>query len=60
MVRNLVRRNFNKLVSTALGGILPARFSGTFSNRMAHIARWNAVMRENDDIIKRWNEFILG
>ena len=35
-----------------------ARIGGALWDRMGNIACWNTVMRENDYLIQRWNQFI--
>jgi putative spermidine/putrescine transport system substrate-binding protein len=37
-----------------------ARDGGTYEQRMGAVACWNAVMDENDYLIKKWNEFIAA
>jgi putative spermidine/putrescine transport system substrate-binding protein len=37
-----------------------ARDGGTYDQRMGSVACWNAVMDENDYLIKKWNEFIAA
>jgi putative spermidine/putrescine transport system substrate-binding protein len=39
------------------GGV---RDGGTYEQRMGSVACWNAVMDENDYLIKKWNEFIAA
>jgi putative spermidine/putrescine transport system substrate-binding protein len=36
------------------------RDGGSFDERMGTVACWNAVMDENDYLIKKWNEFIAA
>ena len=36
------------------------RDGGSFYERMGHVACWNAVMDENDYMVRKWNEFIAA
>ncbi len=36
------------------------RDGGTYEQRMGSVACWNAVMDENDYLVKKWNEFIAA
>jgi putative spermidine/putrescine transport system substrate-binding protein len=36
------------------------RDGGSFDERMGSVACWNAVMDENDYMVKKWNEFIAA
>jgi putative spermidine/putrescine transport system substrate-binding protein len=36
------------------------RDGGTYEERMGSVACWNAVMDENDYLVKKWNEFIAA
>jgi putative spermidine/putrescine transport system substrate-binding protein len=36
------------------------RDGGTYEERMGAVVCWNAVMDENDYLIKKWNEFIAA
>ena len=36
------------------------RDGGSFEQRMGSVACWNAVMDENDYMVRRWNEFIAA
>ena len=35
-----------------------ARDGGSYDDRMGNVACWNAVMDENDYMVRKWNEFI--
>jgi putative spermidine/putrescine transport system substrate-binding protein len=37
-----------------------SRDGGSYEQRMGSVACWNAVMDENDYLIKKWNEFIAA
>ena len=37
-----------------------ARDGGSFEARMGAVACWNAVMDENDYMVRKWNEFIAA
>src|SRR5271168_101092 len=37
-----------------------SRDGGSYDQRMGSVACWNAVMDENDYLIKKWNEFIAA
>jgi putative spermidine/putrescine transport system substrate-binding protein len=37
-----------------------SRDGGSYDERMGSVACWNAVMDENDYLIKKWNEFIAA
>lgn len=34
------------------------RDGGSFTKRMGHVACWNSVLDENQDMVRKWNEFI--
>ncbi len=34
--------------------------SGSFADRMGRVACWNSVMKEQDYLVKKWNEFIAA
>ena len=36
------------------------RDSGSFHERMGHVACWNSVMDENQYMVRKWNEFIAA
>jgi putative spermidine/putrescine transport system substrate-binding protein len=36
------------------------RDGGSYEERMGHVACWNAVMDENDYMVRKWNEFIAA
>jgi putative spermidine/putrescine transport system substrate-binding protein len=36
------------------------RDGGSFYDRMGHVACWNAVMNENQYMVRKWNEFIAA
>ena len=36
------------------------RDGGSYDDRMGGVACWNAVMDENDYMVKKWNEFIAA
>ena len=36
------------------------RDGGSFEDRMGAVACWNAVMDENDYLVKKWNEFVAA
>ena len=36
------------------------RDGGSYEARMGGVACWNAVMDENDYLVKKWNEFIAA
>ncbi|MEI4472654.1 ABC transporter substrate-binding protein [Frigidibacter sp. MR17.24] len=36
------------------------RDGGSFEERMGHVACWNAVMDENQYMVRKWNEFIAA
>jgi putative spermidine/putrescine transport system substrate-binding protein len=36
------------------------RDGGSYDERMGHVACWNAVMDENDYMVRKWNEFIAA
>jgi putative spermidine/putrescine transport system substrate-binding protein len=36
------------------------RDGGSFEARMGAVACWNAVMDENDYMVRKWNEFIAA
>jgi putative spermidine/putrescine transport system substrate-binding protein len=36
------------------------RDGGSFYERMGHVACWNAVMDENQHMVRKWNEFIAA
>ena len=36
------------------------RDGGSFQERMGSVACWNAVMDENDYMVRKWNEFIAS
>jgi putative spermidine/putrescine transport system substrate-binding protein len=37
-----------------------SRDGGSYDDRMGSVACWNAVMDENDYLVKKWNEFIAA
>ena len=37
-----------------------ARDGGSYDDRMGNVACWNAVMDENDYMVRKWNEFIAA
>ena len=37
-----------------------ARDGGSYEDRMGNVACWNAVMDENDYMVRKWNEFIAA
>jgi putative spermidine/putrescine transport system substrate-binding protein len=37
-----------------------ARDGGSYDDRMGNVACWNAVMDENDYMVRKWNEFIAS
>jgi putative spermidine/putrescine transport system substrate-binding protein len=36
------------------------RDGGSFADRMGKVACWNAVMDENQYMVRKWNEFIAS
>ena len=36
------------------------RDGGSYDDRMGNVACWNAVMDENDYMVRKWNEFIAA
>ena len=36
------------------------RDGGSYEERMGAVACWNAVMDENDYMVRKWNEFIAA
>ena len=36
------------------------RDGGSYDDRMGNVACWNAVMDENDSMVRKWNEFIAA
>ena len=36
------------------------RDGGAFADRMGHVSCWNSVMKEQDYLVKKWNEFIAA
>jgi len=36
------------------------RDGGSFEERMGRVACWNAVMDENQYMVRKWNEFIAA
>ena len=46
------------------GGLLEkagaTRDGGSYNDRMGNVACWNAVMDENDYMVRKWNEFIAA
>ena len=38
----------------------PMRDGGSYDDRMGSVACWNAVMDENDYMVRKWNEFIAA
>ena len=36
------------------------RDGGSYDDRMGNVACWNAVMDENDYMVRKWNEFIAS
>ena len=36
------------------------RDGGSYDDRMGAVACWNAVMDENDYMVRKWNEFIAA
>ena len=36
------------------------RDGGSYEERMGGVACWNAVMDENDYMVRKWNEFIAA
>ena len=36
------------------------RDGGSYDERMGNVACWNAVMDENDYMVRKWNEFIAS
>jgi putative spermidine/putrescine transport system substrate-binding protein len=36
------------------------RDGGSYDDRMGSVACWNAVMDENDYMVRKWNEFIAA
>ena len=36
------------------------RDGGSYDDRMGDVACWNAVMDENDYMVRKWNEFIAA
>ena len=36
------------------------RDGGSFDARMGKVACWNAIMDENDYMVRKWNEFIAA
>jgi putative spermidine/putrescine transport system substrate-binding protein len=43
-----------------LAGAGDMRDGGSFNDRMGHVACWNAVMDENQYMVRKWNEFIAA
>ncbi|MFZ2101007.1 MAG: extracellular solute-binding protein [Oricola sp.] len=43
-----------------LAGAGDTRDGGDFYERMGHVACWNAVMDENQYMVRKWNEFIAA
>ena len=43
-----------------LAGAGDLRDGGSFSDRMGRVACWNAVMDENQYMVRKWNEFIAA
>ncbi len=43
-----------------LAGAGDLRDGGSFYDRMGHVACWNAVMDENQYMVRKWNEFIAA
>ncbi len=43
-----------------LAGAGDMRDGGSFYDRMGHVACWNAVMDENQYMVRKWNEFIAA
>ena len=37
-----------------------SRDGGSFADRMGRVACWNSVMKEQDYLVKKWNEFIAA
>ncbi|MDU6750660.1 MAG: ABC transporter substrate-binding protein, partial [Bradyrhizobium sp.] len=36
------------------------RDGGSYEDRMGNVVCWNAVMDENDYMVRKWNEFIAA
>jgi putative spermidine/putrescine transport system substrate-binding protein len=36
------------------------RDGGSFDERMGRVECWNSVMKEQDYLVKKWNEFIAA
>lgn len=43
-----------------LAGAGETRDGGSFYDRMGAVACWNAVMEENQYMVRKWNEFIAA
>jgi putative spermidine/putrescine transport system substrate-binding protein len=53
-----------KDILSPTGGLLEkagaVRDGGSYDDRMGNVACWNAVMDENDYMVRKWNEFIAS
>jgi putative spermidine/putrescine transport system substrate-binding protein len=47
-------------VGDKLAGAGDLRDGGSFEERMGRVACWNAVMDENQYMVRKWNEFIAA
>lgn len=45
---------------SVLGKVGETRDGGSYDDRMGAVACWNAVMDENDYMVRKWNEFIAA
>jgi putative spermidine/putrescine transport system substrate-binding protein len=43
-----------------LGKAGETRDGGSYEDRMGGVACWNAVMDENDYMVRKWNQFIAA
>ena len=69
-IRRQLRDNLGILANVSFGSIYPAltrlekagavRDGGSYDERMGAVACWNAVMDENDYMVRKWNEFIAA
>ena len=56
----LLRRHYDRIhaVCSQIAG--STRDGGSYEARMGGVACWNAVMDENEYMVKKWNEFIAA
>ena len=70
LLRDYIRDHFEEIIQAEKdikapdGSLLEkagaVRDGGSYEDRMGAVACWNAVMDENDYMVRKWNEFIAA